>query len=132
MGRFYYGDIEGKFWFGVQDSFDADNFGVEGEVIVDEDGEMRMVAYDFTKDHLHLIEGGIFDCEEEIGGQLELLDKFFSEKDGYTYLEVKEFLGMDSVEDVKELLGYYSRLHLGRKILACVKESGSCSFEGEL
>jgi hypothetical protein len=29
MGRYYYGDIEGKFWFGVQSSFDADNLGVK-------------------------------------------------------------------------------------------------------
>ena len=30
MGRYYSGDIEGKFWFGIQSSNDADNFGVEG------------------------------------------------------------------------------------------------------
>jgi hypothetical protein len=29
MGRWYYGDIHGKCWFGVQDSDDASNFGVE-------------------------------------------------------------------------------------------------------
>ena len=31
MGRYYSGDIEGKFWFAVQSSDDADNFGVEGD-----------------------------------------------------------------------------------------------------
>ena len=31
MGRYYSGDIEGKFWFGVQNSTDADFFGVQGE-----------------------------------------------------------------------------------------------------
>ena len=31
MGRFYYGDIKGKFWFGVQESEDASHFGVEAE-----------------------------------------------------------------------------------------------------
>ena len=30
MGRYYNGDIEGKFWFGVQASNDADFFGSEG------------------------------------------------------------------------------------------------------
>ena len=30
MGRYYHGDIEGKFWFGVQSSTDAEFFGVEG------------------------------------------------------------------------------------------------------
>jgi len=28
MGRYYNGDIEGKFWFAVQSSDDADFFGV--------------------------------------------------------------------------------------------------------
>ena len=31
MGRYYEGDIEGKFWFAVQESNDADFFGVTGE-----------------------------------------------------------------------------------------------------
>jgi hypothetical protein len=29
MGRWYFGDIHGKCWFGVQDSNDASNFGVK-------------------------------------------------------------------------------------------------------
>jgi hypothetical protein len=33
MGRHYYGDIEGKFWFAVQSSFDADFFGVDHKKI---------------------------------------------------------------------------------------------------
>ena len=28
MGRYYTGDIEGKFWFAVQSSDDADFFGL--------------------------------------------------------------------------------------------------------
>ena len=31
MGRYYNGDIEGKFWFGVQSSDDADFFGQQGQ-----------------------------------------------------------------------------------------------------
>ena len=30
MGRYYSGDIEGKFWFGIQSSTDAEFFGGEG------------------------------------------------------------------------------------------------------
>ena len=29
MGRYYYGQISGKFWFGIQNSDDATNFGVD-------------------------------------------------------------------------------------------------------
>ena len=31
MGRYYNGDIEGKFWFAVQSSDDADFFGQQGQ-----------------------------------------------------------------------------------------------------
>ncbi len=31
MGRYYNGDIEGKFMFAVQSSDDADFFGVQGQ-----------------------------------------------------------------------------------------------------
>ena len=30
MGTYYHGDIDGKFWVGVQSSTDAEFFGVEG------------------------------------------------------------------------------------------------------
>lgn len=33
MGRYYHGDITGKFWFGVQNSDDAKYFGVEPEFL---------------------------------------------------------------------------------------------------
>ena len=43
MGRYYHGDIEGKFWFGVQDSRDAEHFGGEETPIIetfeDEEGK---------------------------------------------------------------------------------------------
>jgi hypothetical protein len=38
MGRYYSGDIEGKFWFGTQDSTDASNFGVDPLVQYDYQG----------------------------------------------------------------------------------------------
>ena len=31
MGRYYSGDIKGKFWFAIQSSRDASHFGVDGE-----------------------------------------------------------------------------------------------------
>ena len=48
MGRYYNGDIDGKFWFGVQSSNDADFFGATG-------CEPNYIEYDFDKDE-HLID----------------------------------------------------------------------------
>ena len=59
MGRYYHGDIDGKFWVAVQSSTDADFFGVEGEV--------THVNYYFTKEHLDKVKKGIEDCENCLG-----------------------------------------------------------------
>ena len=45
MGRYYNGDIEGKFWFAVQNSDDADYFGVEGQ-------RPEMLEYYFDDDEI--------------------------------------------------------------------------------
>jgi hypothetical protein len=34
MGRFYSGDISGKFWFGCQSSYDASNYGIEHKDVI--------------------------------------------------------------------------------------------------
>ena len=51
MGRYYNGDIEGKFWFAVQSSDDADFFGQQGEA--------RFLNYYFDAEDLPKIEEGI-------------------------------------------------------------------------
>ena len=51
MGRYYSGDIDGKFWFGVQSSTDADFFGVQGEP--------RYYNYYFQKENLPKVVEGL-------------------------------------------------------------------------
>ena len=51
MGRYYKGDIEGKFWFGVQSSADADFFGKEGAP--------NYLSYYFDEEDLTTIEIGL-------------------------------------------------------------------------
>ena len=48
MGRYYWGDIEGKFWFAVQSSDDASNFGVDGKYYE----KTGTIDYEFHKDDL--------------------------------------------------------------------------------
>ena len=69
MGRFYSGDIEGKFWFAVQDSVDAQHFGgtmdyldEEGEVWEDGDeGQPVEVAFNFGPNDHDSIQKGLKD-----------------------------------------------------------------------
>ena len=139
MGRYYSGDIEGKFWFGVQSSNDAIHFGgtftyiyEEGEPL-DEDceGEAIEMHFHFGKEDVNSIKEGIEECVEKLGNHLEGLENFFAEAQSYNDEMLAKHLGV-SVVTVQELLRYYARLQLGLKIENCVGENGECNFEAEL
>ena len=123
MGRYYHGDIDGKFWFAVQSSSDADFFGSEGY--------NQYLNYYFDKDHMTSIDKGIKTCIDTLGSWNEKLDKFFKENDGYNDDMLNKQIKLGP-EKCKEILKWYARLHLGEKIKKCVEENGSCSFEAEL
>lgn len=124
MGRYYNGDIEGKFWFGVQSSDDADNFGGCGS-------EPSVIEYHFTEDELPAIKEGIKKCVDELGEYKVKLDKFFENKTGYNNEMIAEEFKVE-VKKVEKLLKYYARLELGEKILKCVETTGECNFDAEL
>ena len=119
MGRYYDGDINGKFWFGVQSSCAADRFGVRGQ-------EPSYIEYYYDKDDLDEVEAEIKRIEDELGDKLETLDKFFSERYGYSDDELSK-IGIDG-HDLSE----YADLGLGSKIRDCIKENGVCTFTAEL
>lgn len=124
MGRYYSGDINGKFWFGVQSSDDASFFG--GEEI-----EPNYLEYHFDESHKDDIAFGIRECVELLGEQKDKLDAFFKQRDTYNQKTLVEELGLPA-EKVDELLAWYARLELGLKIQACVEQSGECNFDAEL
>lgn len=125
MGRYYKGDIEGKFWFGIQNSDDASFFG--GTQL-----EPTTITYNFDEIDLPDIIKGIEKCKKELGENKEKLDAFFSEggkgSNGYN----DEMLKDEGFTDVDYLLEWYARLELGEKILKCVKEKKFCEFDAEI
>lgn len=137
MGRYYNGDIEGKFWFGVQDSTDADFFGGQTS-------EPNYVNYSFEADDLPTIKKGITECKKKLGKNLAKLTAFFAEGgegyNGYTDKKIADCLGIKWTDrksnfgntEVSGILEWYARLELGNKILKCVKDTGYCNFEAEL
>jgi hypothetical protein len=132
MGRYYSGDIEGKFWFAVQSSDDASFFGGSDEEIIDEEsGEAFELEYFFQTGDLEEIDHGIEECLNQLGDRKGQLDAFFARLDGYNNTMVSESLGIELIE-VRPLLEWYARLELGVKIRDCVKEKGQCSFNAEL
>ncbi len=123
MGRYITGDIEHKFWFGVQSSDDANFFGVDGT-------EPSYLNYYFNKDNLKDINKGVKNCVKELGKYRNLLNKLFKKEVGYTNEDLAKYLKVD-LNKVKPLLILFARLDLGLKIQKCVKETGSCEFEAE-
>ncbi len=123
MGRYFSGDINGKFWFAIQSSNDADNFGVTGT-------QPEELEYYFEKDNLPDINEGIDECIQGIGKYKKKIDKFFKENDSYNDKMLADYLKIEETE-VKELLVLYARLELGIKIKDCVEEQDYCSFTAE-
>ena len=125
MGRYYTGDIEGKFWFAVQSSTDASFFGADSY-------EPNYVNYHFEKDeHLEMVENGIKECEDVLGKNKKTLDKFFSENNGYNDEMIVEQTNIKK-ENIGRLLKWYARLRLGIKIRDYLKDHDECNFEAEL
>jgi len=129
MGRYYTGDIEGKFMFGVQSSDDADFFGAEGHA--------TYLSYYYSKEDLSKVEVGIKECEGVLGEYLKHIDQFFKENDSFNNERLAKYLSnvLDknvTEENVRFNLEWYARLELGREIRDCIKENDQCHFEAEL
>jgi len=119
MGRYYSGDIHGKFWFALQSSDAASRFG--GEEL-----EPQYIEYYFNTDHLDEVNEEIKSIEESLGDKRKVLDDFFTTGQGYND-KTLEGLGVTNKE-----LSDYADLGLGIKIRECIEDSGSCSFQAEL
>jgi hypothetical protein len=124
MGRYYNGDIEGKFWFAVQSSDDASFFGGT-------EYEPNSIEYIFEEHDLEDIKTGIEKCLDELGENKKKLDDFFKENNSYNEKMLEEKAKIKPNE-IRNTLEWYARLELGEKILKSVEENGQCCFEAEL
>lgn len=119
MGRYYVGDINGKFWFALQSSDAASRFGGY-------EHSPSVIEYSFYKDeHLDGIENEIKAIEDKLGEKLSVVEKFFEDNNGYNAEMIKPYFTTDELRDYADLL-------LGREIRDCVKEHGECNFDAEL
>ena len=113
MGRYYQGDIEGKFWFGVQASDDGEFFGARA---------IEPMSIDYQVEDIKEVEEGLKKCKMALGINKKRLDEFFDSLEfGYNeemlinWYKDKLKLTMSS-ENIKNLLEWYARLDLGEKI----------------
>ena len=73
MGRYYSGDIDGKFWFAVQSSNAADRFGVTGET-------PNYLTYYFDESNIDEIKEELKRIEESLGEQLKIMEDFLTKE----------------------------------------------------
>jgi hypothetical protein len=152
MGRYYYGDIEGKFVFAIQSSWDADNFGVKGiyekeeyEYSSDDDNdasscetsyETYYIHYRFEKsdlDYVILQIGEITKqleqlCSPEVYKQIADYKK--EHPNEYSYEYIINILRNNNI-DVDRFVEIEARLELGIQIKECIEETGRCHFKAE-
>lgn len=115
MGRYYSGDIEGKFMFAVQSSTAADRFGSTH-------CEPNYVEYYFDEDQLDIIKEEL----EKLKPNYDKVVKFFEERESYTNEEMEQ-KGITKMD-----MSDYADYVLGEKILNCILENGECNFTAEL
>jgi hypothetical protein len=118
MGRYFQGDIQGKFWFALQSSNCADRFGVMGY-------QPDVLNYYFSEDDLEGVEEEIANIETKLGDKLKIIDDFFETRGGYNDDDLEK-AGISKHE-----LSEYADLGMGKKIRDCIKENGQCEFEAE-
>jgi hypothetical protein len=120
MGRYYSGDIEGKFMFAVQGSNAPERFGaVENQGYID---------YWIDSDRIDEVREEVKQIETESADQIKRIDKMFDENMGYND-ETMEKYGV-----TREGLSEYADLRLGRQILEYLEENPNygCSIQAEL
>jgi hypothetical protein len=130
MGRYYNGDIEGKFWFAVQNSDAADRFGVVGST-------PNYLYYYFEENDLVSVQSELIRIEEVLGENKARFDEFFKKHNGYndeillSYFYTTYGVQLDFVE-YRFLLSEYADYLLGVQIRDSIAQNGSCELEAEL
>jgi len=118
MGRYYSGDIEGKFWFALQSSDAADRFGIIGH-------QPSVIFYSYGEEDLEGVETEIKKIQDELGDKIKTIEKFFEDNEGYNSAMLIEIgITTDELRDYADLL-------LGIQIRDCIKKEGYCNFEAE-
>ena len=128
MGRYYTGDIDGKFVFGIQSSDAADRFGVKGET-------PNYLQYHYNENDLEELKKELKNIEDAFGGHKPALKIYFDlyKTEDDAPLSFTSYIKEGDLPELTEsqLSEYYDYI-LGRKILDCIQETGSCSFDAEL
>ncbi len=120
MGRYYNGDINGKFWFAVQSSDDAEQFGASAS-------ESGYIPYSATE--LCPIKSRLCQIFDELQEPPVFWDIESSDKD-----ETEFYAAYSKYREEHEDSGdkLWAALDIGLRLYHVVKAEGYCYFEAEL
>jgi hypothetical protein len=105
MGRYYNGDIEGKFWFGCQSSDDGEFFGAKEQ-------EPEFVDYIIDTKDIPKVHQGIQECKEALGEHLMSFQEAYNSGLGKNTKWQKL-----NIEEQDEKYEWFARLDMGMRIL---------------
>lgn len=113
MGRYYYGDIQGKFMFAVQSSEALSRFGKE-----------PMLSYSFCEEDVEEVSDVLKEIESNT--DVKKIELFFKANNYYSDDDLIK-AGI-SRKDLSEFADW----ELGKKLLDKLNEVGECNIECEL
>lgn len=120
MGRYYTGDIEGKFWFGVQPSTAPAHLGACETHIT--------YLFSDSEDLMKRLKK----LRKEMGNDFDKLERFFANNTVYLEEDLEKELGA-TTERVRTVLGLYADYKLGEKVYNYMqKNDGYCEIVAEL
>lgn len=122
MGRYYSGDIEGKFWFAVQSSTVGERFGC----VEQEPNEIN-----YYIDEVEPIKEELERIQKESGEHINKFQKFFDDLEKEGKAGYNDQMLADAGCDITKL-GEFADYQFGKKLLKCVEENGQCYFSAEL
>jgi len=112
MGRYYSGDIEGKFMFAIQSSSAPERFGASES--------QNYIDYYIDGSQIDEVREEVKQIETEHADQIKCIDKMFDENNSYNETTKEEY----GVTD--EGLSEYADLRLGRQILEYLEDNPDC------
>lgn len=158
MGRYYYGDIEGKFAFGIQSSYDPEEFGVsaiqlyqwscgcssekgnpsdcgcETESENVQDTECKTIKFNFDSSMIPYIREKLRDIYDNCYDPTikdKFLDYIAEEFSDDTKAKTEQELAEEfntTVENIKAQYKLYYRHELGLEICEYLEENDTCTF----
>ena len=109
MGRYYSGDIEGKFWFAVQPSSVPEQFGFREDInMVDYSIDRNVWEDEGEKEMMHL--------KRKLGKSLKVFTTFFEKNNGYNNEMLKTYFKEHNEEFVESKLRDFADYQFGLKV----------------